>query len=140
MKSNKIRSHRHPKIYVPTQAGFLYTLLAVILVPWVIYLAKDLPARHPDRHYDIAWVGLDIGLMVLLLITGFLATIKSRWVIIAASSTASFLLIDAWFDVCSSREGYELDQAIVLAAFVEIPLAIATLWLAYRVLNQNLPK
>jgi hypothetical protein len=78
--------------------------------------------------------------MLLLLLTGILASIKSRWIIITASTAATLLLVDAWFDVCSSKGGYELDQALVLAVFIEVPLAIASFWLAYRVLNQNLPK
>lgn len=136
MRKHKLK--RRPKIYIPTYTGFFYTLFAVILVPWVIYLANSLPTRHPEPHYDYAWVGLDIGLVIVLLLTGFFASIKSRWVIIFACITGSFLLVDAWFDMLSSRPGFELNEAIVLAVFLEIPLAIASFWVAFRVLNQNI--
>jgi len=126
------------KLYIPRHISFMYTLFALLLVPWTIYLAKTLPNRHIQRHWDITWVGLDIVIMVLLLLTGFFASIKSRLVIIALCVTASFLLVDAWFDITSSRPGEELLQAILLAIFIEVPLSIIGFSLAYKIINKNI--
>ncbi|MGI8578361.1 MAG: hypothetical protein ACR2KG_10700 [Nocardioidaceae bacterium] len=36
--------------------------LAVLMIPWSIYLGMALPHRAVARHYDAAWAGFDIGL------------------------------------------------------------------------------
>lgn len=130
-------SRRKKKIYMPHWMGSVYTVFAVILVPWTIYLSYRLPHHHLEPHYDDAWVGLDIGIMIALLLTGFFASIKSRWAIISAAVVGSFLLVDAWFDVVSSRPGRELNEAIILAVFVELPLSITSFYLSYRLINKN---
>jgi len=126
------------KFKVPTWFSSVYTIFAILLVPWTLYLAKTLPIRHIEKHWDVAWVGLDIAIIILLLLTGFFASIKSRLVIISLVATSSFLIVDAWFDVISSRPGTELVQAILLATLVEIPLAIAGIVFAYRTINRNI--
>jgi hypothetical protein len=50
-----------------------------------------------------------------------------------ATVTATLLLVDAWFDIMTSNGKTELLQALVLAAFLEIPAAIFSLRLAQRV-------
>lgn len=132
-----MRSKKKIKLYIPARVSYMYTVFAVLLVPWTIYLAYSLPTRHVERHWDVSWVGLDIAIMIVLLLTGFLAAIKSRLVIISLSATASFLLVDAWFDIISSRPGSELYQAVGLAIFIEIPLSIIGFALAYKTINRN---
>jgi hypothetical protein len=125
------------KLYVPRWLSTVFTIFAILLVPWTLYLAKTLPIRHVEKHWDVAWVGLDIAIILLLMFTGFLASIRSRLVIISLIATSSFLIVDAWFDVISSRPGRELLQAILLAILVEIPLAIAGIVIAYKTINKN---
>ena len=108
--------------------------MSIILVPWVIYLAITLPTKHITKHYDLSWVGFDIGVMLSLLVTGMLAKVRSPAVSLSASSTATFLLVDAWFDLVTSTPGKELNEAIVLALFVEIPMALISFFIAYRAL------
>jgi hypothetical protein len=127
-------------IHIPEWIAVLYTVSAIILVPWVIFLAKDLPTHHVVTHYDAAWVGLDIAIMVTLLITGFLASRKSPFLVLSASTIGTLLIVDAWFDVVSARPGSEFFQAILLALCIELPLAIGSYYLAYRVLLFNLKK
>lgn len=130
------KDHRK-QIEIPSWVSFAYTLFALILVPWVIYLAKSLPHHHPQPHYDVAWVGLDASIMVTLFITAILATKKSSLVVLSASAIGALLLVDAWFDLISSRPGFELTEAISLGIVIEIPLAIASFVLAYKVLSKN---
>ncbi len=124
-------------VNMPSWVSRVYSIFAALLVPWTIYLAYSLPRRQIQKNWDISWVGLDIGIIFLLLLTGFLASIKSRLVIISLSATASFLLVDAWFDIISSRSGRDLDQSLFLAFIIEIPLSILGFYLAYRTINKN---
>lgn len=125
------------RLKVPTWAATIYTIFAVILVPWTVYLAISLPERHLSRHWDVAWVGLDVAIMISLLATGFYAKIKSSLVILSATITATLLIVDAWFDVISSKQGPQLSEAIILAIVIEIPLAIGSFVLALTTLRRN---
>ena len=53
--------------------AWLYTAAAVILVPWIIYLAETLPRRQFDRHYRAAWVGFDVLLIYAIARTAYMA-------------------------------------------------------------------
>lgn len=72
-----------------------------------------------------------------MLATGFLAYRKSRLVVIASSTVGSFLLVDAWFDVMSERRTFQFYQALFLALFLEIPIALTSYYVAYKVLKAN---
>jgi hypothetical protein len=134
-----IRHHKvkRVKLQVPSWARYLYMALSVILLPWTIYLGTALPEHHLSAHWDASWVGLDIALIISLLLTAVFALRRSPWVIISATSVGSFLLVDAWFDVMSERQGLALLQALVLAFFVELPLAGMSYYLAYRVVHSQ---
>jgi hypothetical protein len=119
---------------IPVWAAKVFMILSVILIPWTIYLSYSLPIHHLSNHWDISWVGLDAGIVVLLAISGILAYKKSRFIALSATATASFLLVDAWFDVLSERRSYQVFESLVLAIFIEIPLAIICFTVAYRVL------
>jgi hypothetical protein len=93
------------------------------LVPWTLWLTFTLPERHLAHHYDVAWVGFDIGLAAAFAATTWAAIRDSRWLPVAAAVTATMLLCDAWFDVVTSAGGSERVEAILQAAFAEIPLA-----------------
>jgi hypothetical protein len=67
-----------------------------------------------------------------------LAFKKSKWVTIPATAVGTLLLFDAWFDIMSSRPGAELNEAILMAAFFEIPIALMSYALAFHVLDKNL--
>ncbi len=111
--------------------GPAFVLFSVIMVPWTIYLGYSLPARQDSPHYDIAWVGFDVLLLVMLASTGYLALRRSAYLAIAAAATATILLVDAWFDVMTSPRR-QLPQAITSAVFIELPLAGLCAWLSYH--------
>ena len=121
---------------IPAGPAIFYILGSLILLPWTIYLDQSLPTRHLYKHWDIAWVGLDIGLIISLFFTGVLAYKKSLSVVFAAIIASSLLIVDAWFDVLGAHQGKELVQAVAAAICLEIPLAIITFYLAYRVLHK----
>ena len=112
-------------------AGPAFVLFSVIMVPWTIYLGYSLPAWQDSPHYDIAWVGFDVLLLVVLASTGYFALRRSAYLAIAAAAMATMLVVDAWFDIMTSPPR-QLPQAIALAVFIELPLAALCAWLSYH--------
>ncbi len=128
------------KLRIPSWAAKLYISLSLITIPWTIYLDYNLPVRHVFHHWDVAWVGLDAALIIMLLLTGLLASRKSLWVVITAVTTGSLLIIDAWFDVLGASAGKRFLIALVLACLIELPLAFISYSLAYRAIIKNIPE
>jgi hypothetical protein len=118
---------------VPHWIAPVFAILAVVTVPWTIYLAATLPEAVRTRNYRVAWVGFDIGLVVLLLLTAVLAYRGQRHMVMTATATATALMIDAWFDVVTSPAGDELVVAVATALFGELPLTVLCLWIALQV-------
>jgi hypothetical protein len=114
----------------PRWVAPVFCALAAILLPWTVLLAETLPRRNLSRHWDVAWVGFDVGLLVTLALTAWCAYRRSLWVGSAATAAATLLICDAWFDVVTARRGRELATAVTEAVFVELPLAAISLWIA----------
>jgi hypothetical protein len=110
----------------------VYALLALALVPWVVWLAWTLPERSVSEHYRLAWVGFDVLLCGALARTAWLAWRRSPFVVNVASATAALLVVDAWFDVTTSAGGQDLLVSAAAAFFVELPLAVFSLVIAAR--------
>lgn len=136
MSSVKIKND--VTLNIPSWAAVLYICASVVLMPWTIYLGYALPVSHITVHWDVIWIGLDIAIIGAMLSTAALAYLKSRWVVITATVLATLLLADAWFDVMSARRSRELHQAVIEAVLLEIPVALASIYLAYRVLKHNI--
>lgn len=113
--------------------GLLFVMLASALVPWTVYLAVELPRRALSRHYDLAWVGFDIALGLVLAATAWSAMQRSRYLALTATAAATLLVVDAWFDVVTSPTGRQEAMALVLAALIELPLAALCIWWALHV-------
>lgn len=110
-------------------AGPLFALFALIMVPWTVYIGESLPRRQLSPHYDVSWAGFDVMLLSALAATAFFALRRSRYLSMAATATATLLVVDAWFDLMTTPSG-QLAQSIVLAAVVELPLAAVCIWLS----------
>lgn len=135
---DKARQSKSVHLPIPRWASLTYALFCVVLIPWTAYLSWVLPRRHLSQHWDISWTGLDIGIMLTLLATAWLAKMKSRWVAISATMVGTLLVADAWFDTMTSRVNRGLGQALFLAICIEIPVAIMSFSIAYRVLDKNI--
>jgi len=105
-------------------------LAAAGLVPWTAFLAVSLPHRAEAEHYRLAWVGFDAAMFAVVGALAWIAYRRSTWTELLASSAATLLLVDAWFDVVTSPSRAALIGALVSAAVLELPLAGACLWLA----------
>jgi hypothetical protein len=114
---------------VPAWVGPSFVVLAGLMIPWNTYLALTLPSRQVAHHYDVAWVGYDVALMLALLATGVAAWRRASWLGVTAAVAATLLVVDAWFDVVSSV-GVGALEALLLAVAVELPLAALCLWLS----------
>ncbi len=117
--------------------AWLYLAAAVILLPWIVFLAVTLPKHNIDRHYRSAWVGFDIILVVAISRTAYLAFKMDPRVTFPATATAVLLFVDAWFDVTTSGSRAEVGEALLLAVLVEIPAAIFSLYVA-RSINRRI--
>lgn len=114
----------------PRWAAPVFCVLAAALVPWTLWLAVSLPTRHLSSHYDVAWSGFDIALAASLLATGVGVFRHAVWTQGVAASAATLLVCDAWFDVTLSADGSEQSIALVTAVLIELPLAVACLFVA----------
>ncbi len=113
--------------------AWLYTAAAVVLLPWIVYLAATLPRRQFDRHYRAAWVGFDLILIYAIARTAYMAFRVDPRVQFPATATAVLLLVDAWFDITTSANRDQFLEAVLLALLVEIPAAVFSLYLARSV-------
>ncbi|MFI1990834.1 hypothetical protein [Actinoplanes sp. NPDC020271] len=116
----------------PRWVAPVFAVLGVATIPWTVYLSLTLPQRMHIGNYRTAWVGFDV-----LLVLGLLATAWTAWrgrqrVGLFAASTATLLLVDAWFDVTLSSRA-ERPMAIVSAVLIEVPLAVLCGWIALHV-------
>jgi hypothetical protein len=109
----------------------LFAVVAIALVPWILYLTFTLPSRHVTSHYDLAWVGFDVGLTASFAATAWAAFRGSQWLAPLAAVTGTMLVCDAWFDIVTSHSGTEMWEAIAEAALAELPLAALCGYIVY---------
>jgi hypothetical protein len=119
------------QIRAPRWATAIFGLVAIGLVPWILYLTFTLPSRHLTFHYDLAWVGFDVALTASFAATAWAALRGSQWLVPLAAVTGTMLCCDAWFDVVTSQPGSELLEAIAEAALAEVPLALLCGFIVY---------
>lgn len=113
---------------VPRWVAPGFALAAACTIPWVVFLASTLPrsVRVNDR---LAWVGFDVGLVVMLALTAYLAWRGRPKVALASMTLATMLVVDAWFDVNTSAAGTPREIALGMAV-IEVGLAGVCLWIA----------
>lgn len=113
-------------------AALALTVVAVLLIPWTAWLGVSLPSRHVSPHWDVAWVGFDVALTVAIAWTGIAVWRRSRLVPFLSTAAGTLLVVDAWFDLVTSRPGGELDWAITIALVAELPIAALCFWMVWR--------
>ena len=118
---------------VPGWVASVLVAIAVGLVLWTLYLTYALPARHTSHDWEVAWAGFDIALAAVLAATAIGLRRAAPWAEAGAAVASALLVMDAWFDIVLSDSGGERVEAIVLAVFAELPLALFCLWIALHV-------
>jgi hypothetical protein len=106
--------------------------VAAFLLPWCACLGAMLPGTARAQNWQLAWVGLDGGVALAALGTAGWLTRGDPRAPLTAAAGGTLLLVDAWFDVCTSAPGLDRALAAVEAACLEVPLAAAAIWLAVR--------
>jgi hypothetical protein len=101
-----------------------------VLLPWIVVLGAVLPATAQAQHWAMAWTGLDAAEAAAALATALLLGRGDHRAGLAAAAAGTLLLVDAWFDVCTSAPGTGQAMALAEAGCLEIPLAIAAWWVA----------
>ena len=119
--------------------GRAYIAAGVFMIPWVLFLSRTLPAGATDCHWALAWVGVDSSEALALFATGWLLLRADNRCVLAATGTAVLLLADAWLDLTSAAPGGELLTAIAMAIFAEVPIALACVALALRLIRHPFP-
>lgn len=120
----------HEKLPLPRWLGPLATICALGLLPWIGYLAVNLPRRTRTVHYDIAWVGFDLAMFAVLAALAVAALRRRPATAPLAAVAATLLVVDAWFDVVTTSDGDRLTWSIVSAVLLELPLAAICIWVA----------
>lgn len=109
----------------------VFAACAVGETAWTIYLGFSLPPHYNANHWDLAWVGLDVAQVAMLILAAWAAWRRRAVLIVFASVSGTLLLVDAWFDVTTARFS-DVDTALWFLA-VEVPLALMMFWLAARI-------
>ena len=110
------------------------SICAVVLVPWVAYLAIDLPQAHRANEWRVAWVGFDIALILAFAATAWFGWRGRQLVLPALLATGVLLLCDAWFDVVLSW-GDKGQVSSFFALVFELPLAFFLIAVYHRILK-----
>ena len=95
---------------------------AVLLVPWIAYLAVTLPPQYVADNWDVTWVGFDVLLLAMMVATAVLGYLRRQLLVVTAFATGVLLVCDAWFDVLTAH-GDDQTWSVVAAVVVELPLA-----------------
>ncbi|MGC8510938.1 MAG: hypothetical protein ACP5PB_08740 [Acidimicrobiales bacterium] len=106
----------------------------VIMVPWTAFLAVTLPGQYHAHNWDVAWVGFDTALMLLLIGTAWAAWYRRQILAMISVVAATMLLCDAWFDINTSWGTSGLPVSILTAVIGNIPLSIFFFWMARRIM------
>lgn len=106
-----------------THLARAFFVAAAVTVPWTVYLAITLPRHYTAHHYWLGWAGFDVGLVVVLAVTGRALLRESAAAQRYATTAATMLVVDAWFDVLNAATTADQLIALAMAALVELPLA-----------------
>jgi hypothetical protein len=109
----------------------LPAIAAIVLIPWAIGLATQLPHRAVAYHWNTAWTGLDVAIAIGLALTSWLSHRHDARAAPTAAATVALMCTDAWFDLCTSAPGHAFAYAAAEAA-AELMVAAACLAIGLR--------
>jgi hypothetical protein len=100
-------------------------------VGWVAVLALTLPSQYAASHWNVAWVGFDVMLLVSLVLAGWAVVMRRHWASTALMVSAVLLVCDTWFDVTTTSGPTDTLVSVGLA-IVALPAAAGLAWAAIR--------
>jgi hypothetical protein len=110
------------------------TVACIALIGWIVLLGLTLPKRYDAAHWNLAWVGFDVALLIGLAATAWAAWRRRVVIVIFATITATLMCADAWFDITTARST-DLAVSIAQAVFVELPFAYFLFHVVGRVIR-----
>lgn len=111
--------------------------VAVLLIPWCVFVVCTLPRTMNVVHWPLLWLGLDTAEAVSASVTLLLLLRRSPAAALSAAVGAGLFFADALFDVGTSMSSGGLPVSILMAVCGEIPTGVAALWFAVRALRQH---
>jgi hypothetical protein len=103
---------------------------ALALVPTLDVALTVVPQAQTAHHLKLAWTGLDVFEVVALASTGLALQRRSAMTAVPATVTGALLVCDAWINIVPAT-GAAFYEAVAMA-FVELPLAALSFWVATR--------
>ncbi len=113
----------------------LLVTVATAEIVWTIFLGMRLPRRYVADHWDLAWVGIDVAEIVMMLLMAWAAWRRRALFIMFAAISATLFLVDAWFDFTTARRG-DIWQSGLVAVGWEVPFAFVLYWIAGRAIRR----
>jgi hypothetical protein len=107
----------------------------VVLAAWIGVLAVTLPRYYRAGDWRGAWVGFDLAELAAFVATAWAAWRGRQLLIMCLIVLATLLLCDAWFDVTLDVRTSGFLWSLLSALFIEIPLAVAAILGARRLLR-----
>ena len=111
-------------ILFPRRLALLLWAAGAGLVVWTIYLGDALPERQTAEHWDVAWIGLDVFMILAIAVMAWGAWQQRQILIPASLAAAVLLVVDAWLDTTMASPGRDATVAYLMAGLLEIPAAI----------------
>ncbi len=107
----------------------------VVLAVWIGVLEATLPRHYRAGGWRAAWVGFDVGLLLVFAATAWAAWRRRQILIVCLMVLATLLCCDAWFDTTLDWGTQGFMVSLLSALLVELPLAAVALIGARRLLR-----
>jgi hypothetical protein len=107
----------------------------LVLAIWIGILEVTLPRHYRAGGWRAAWVGFDIGLLLVFAATAWAAWRRRQILIVCLIVLATLLCCDAWFDTTLDWGTRGFTLSLLSALLVELPLAVLALIGARRLLR-----
>ncbi len=107
---------------------------AIVLIPWMVYLAITLPENYVAHNWPATWIGFDCVLITSMAATAVLGWLRRELVILPGFTTGVLLICDAWFDIMTA-EPHQVWLSVLTAALINVPLAAIMITGAVRIVR-----
>ncbi len=107
----------------------------LVLAVWIGILEVKLPRDYVAGGWRAAWVGFDIGLLLVFATTAWAAWRRRQILIVCLMVLATLLCCDAWFDCTLDWGTPGFTVSLLSALLVELPVAAVALIGARRLLR-----
>jgi hypothetical protein len=110
----------------------------LLLAVWIVVLEFTLPRYYRAGGWRAAWVGFDVGLLLVFAATAWAAWRRRQILIGCLMVLATLLCCDAWFDTTLDWGTRGFMVSLLSALLVELPLAAVALIGARRLLRMTI--